>query len=39
MGFQILNKEGIPIPINELDKEAANLWNKEVHPKIMLIQI
>lgn len=39
MGFEILNTEKQPILINELDKDAATLWNKEVdarhyaHPK------
>lgn len=32
MQFQIKNKEGNPIPINDLDKEAAQFWNKSVHP-------
>lgn len=31
MSFQILNKEGNAIPINELDKEAAEFWGKQVH--------
>lgn len=33
MGFQIKNKEGEAITIKELDKEAAEFWGKEVHPK------
>ena len=33
MGFQIKNKEGEAIAINELDKEAAEFWGKEVHKK------
>jgi hypothetical protein len=28
MGFQIKDKEGNAIPINELDKEAAEFWGK-----------
>ena len=31
--FQILNKEGKAITMAELDKEAAEFWGKEVHPK------
>lgn len=33
MAFQIKNKEGKAIAINELDKEAAEFWGKEVHKK------
>lgn len=31
--FQILDKDGNAIPINTLDKEAADFWNKELDPK------
>ena len=31
--FEILNKEGKAITMAELDKEAAEFWGKEVHPK------
>lgn len=31
--FQVTNKEGIAITINQLDNEAATFWNKEVHLK------
>lgn len=31
--FQILNKDGIAIPINELDKEICELWGVPIHPK------
>lgn len=33
MGFQIRNAEGIAIPINELDKEAAAFWGHPVWDK------
>lgn len=33
MSFQILNKEGEALTMNELDREAAAFWNKEVHTK------
>lgn len=31
--FQILNKDGKALTIAKLDKEAAEFWGKEVHPK------
>jgi len=31
--FQILDKENNPISINELDQQAAEFWNVEIHPK------
>ena len=31
--FQILNKDGKALTMAELDKEAAEFWGKEVHPK------
>lgn len=31
--FQILNKDGKALTMGELDKEAAEFWGKEVHPK------
>ena len=31
--FEILNKEGKALTMGELDKEAAEFWGKEVHPK------
>lgn len=31
--FQILDKEGNPVNMGELDKEAAAFWGKEVDPK------
>ena len=31
--FQILDKENKAIPINKLDEEAANFWNKVVQSK------
>ncbi len=33
MGFEILDINKQAILINELDKEAAILWNKEIDPK------
>lgn len=30
MSFQILDKDNNPISINELDRQAAEFWNKEV---------
>lgn len=33
VGFQICNKEGEAITINQLDKEAAEFWGKEPHVK------
>jgi hypothetical protein len=33
MGFQIKNKEGEALTIKELDKEAAEFWNKKIHDK------
>jgi hypothetical protein len=33
MSFRILNSKNEPIKINDLDKEAAMLWNKEVKKK------
>lgn len=33
MSFKIKNSEGIAIPINELDKEAAEFWHKEIKQK------
>lgn len=33
MSFQILDLNNKPISINELDKQAAIFWNKEIHPK------
>lgn len=33
MGFQILNTNKEALSINQLDVEAANFWNKPVHPK------
>lgn len=33
MSFQIHNSEGIAIPINKLDEEAAIFWGKEIEPK------
>ncbi len=33
MGFQILNNQGEPIPIKELDKEAAAFWGQTVDEK------
>lgn len=33
MAFQIHNAEGKAIGLNLLDAEAAQFWNKEVHPK------
>lgn len=31
--FKILDKNGKALTMAELDKEAAEFWNKEVHPK------
>lgn len=31
--FQILDKEGNAIPLSQLDKEAAEFWNKKYHKK------
>lgn len=31
--FRILDKNGKALTMAELDKEAAEFWNKEVHPK------
>ena len=31
--FQILNKDGKALTMAELDKDAAEFWGKEVHPK------
>ena len=31
--FQILDKDGKALTMAELDKEAAEFWNKKVHPK------
>ena len=31
--FKILDKDNNPIPINELDRQAAEFWDKELHPK------
>ena len=31
--FQILDKDGKALTMAELDKEAAEFWGKEVHPK------
>ena len=31
--FQILNKDGKALTMAELDKEAAEFWGKEAHPK------
>jgi len=31
--FQIIDKDNNPIPINELDKQAAAFWDEELHPK------
>ena len=31
--FKILNKNGKALTMSELDKEAAEFWGKEVHPK------
>ena len=31
--FQILDKDGKALTMGELDKEAAEFWNKKVHPK------
>lgn len=31
--FQILDKEGKPIPIKDLDKQACDFWQQEVHTK------
>ena len=31
--FEILNKDGKALTMAELDKEAAEFWGKEVHPK------
>ena len=31
--FEILNKEAKALTMAELDKEAAEFWGKEVHPK------
>lgn len=33
MSFQILNKEGVAVPIKQLDVEAAKFWGKEVDLK------
>lgn len=33
MSFQIKNKNGEALTINDLDQEAATFWNKETHPK------
>lgn len=33
MSFQIHNAQGKAISIADLDKEACELWGKEVHPK------
>lgn len=33
MSFQILNKDGEPIPLNDLDREAAAFWGKEYDKK------
>ena len=33
MGFKILDKDNNAIPINQLDKEIAELWGKECDPK------
>lgn len=33
MGFQILNSNGEPISMHELDREAAAFWGKEVRIK------
>ncbi len=32
-GFQILDENKKAISISELDRQACELWNKEVHPK------
>ena len=31
--FKILDKNGKALTMGELDKEAAEFWNKKVHPK------
>jgi len=31
--FQILDKNNNPIPLSELDKQAAEFWDVELHPK------
>jgi len=33
MGFQIKTKDGIALTMSELDKEACEFWDKEVHNK------
>lgn len=33
MGFQIQTEAKVPIAINDLDREAAEFWGNEVHPK------
>lgn len=33
MGFQIVNKDKEAISLNDLDKEAADFWKKELLPK------
>ena len=33
MGFQIQKQDGTPIPLNELDKEAAAFWQVELKLK------
>ena len=33
MGFQILDKDGNAIIINDLDKEACDFWKQEYDPK------
>ena len=36
-GFQILNKEGVPITISQLDREAAEFWKKTFIQRTTLI--
>lgn len=33
MSFQILNSQGVAIPINDLDKEVCEFWGKEYSEK------
>lgn len=33
MAFQILDANKQPVSIDELDKQAAEFWNKEFHPR------
>lgn len=33
MAFQIQTPEGVAIPLNKLDEEAATFWKLPVHPK------